>query len=279
MRCLLYSDEILSLLKEKLLSKNVDLSEAYEQLNNYRVNQKEKVNFRTSVNNLHPTFRRQLASDFPTTTHAIDLPIYIANQQSNSRIMIVAMDSLPPVPESSHWKNNSIDLRNEIGFWAPFSLIEDWSSPKGSMKSNLSFFQPLLENHSLYITDIYKLFYRKILSSGYKVSNRISTYTNLENLVHFEILLKEIEIVQPKAILVLGKSALNSMNPILTEVPSFGFPQYYVGEDKIPLLALPHISGAANGAKATFVNDEKFTFIESKTWNEKLARIALHQLT
>lgn len=278
MRSLLHSEGLLEVLKNNLLSRRVKIEEAYYQLDTYRDGRINQISFKIGIEELHDSFCKQITTDFPTTTHAIDLPIYLENDSSKSTLMVIALDSLPPIPESNHWKNSTLNLTKEVGFWAPFSLIDNWETPIGSMRSNLSFFQPLLESYSLYITDVYKLFYRKKLDQGYQVSNRIPAYQKLYPKVHFEILLNEINLVRPHAVLVLGKLAMQALSPLLIESPSEGFPAYKISERNTSVLALPHISGAANGAKVPYITSREFAFIEGKTWNEKLARIAIHQL-
>ncbi len=225
------------------------------------------------------------------TTLAIDLPIYLqAQKQTDQTLMICAMDPLPPLPTSSFWEGKTIRLQEEVGFWAPFSLIDNWEQPTGSMKSNLPFFRTLLQTHNLYITDIYKLFFRQKKPNGFVNSNAISAYTQLQNEkgenLHGSILAKEIECVKPQAIITLGNPARNQLltiNHLLNA--SAQTPQnwsvdlqYYRWNNQTPIISAPHISGAANGTKAAILNNPYFAAIPGKYQNERLARMVIEKL-
>ena len=200
------------------------------------------------------------------------------------------MDPLPPLPTSSFWEGKPIRLQEEVGFWAPFSLIDNWEQPTGSMKSNLPFFRTLLQTHNLYITDIYKLFFRQKKPTGFVNSNSISTYTQFRNEVgsflHGHILSKEIELIKPKAIITLGNAARQQLLAI-NELENGDMQdsqkwaahiQHYKWCQTLPILASPHISGAANGTKASILNNPKFANISGRFQNERLAKIILSQL-
>lgn len=278
MNSILYSKDLISILEDGLFYPGIGIEKAYKQLDEYRDRQRMEVDFVISKFELNSPFRSQVTLDSPTTTHAIDLPIYLRNDFAELRLMVLAMDSLPPEPESIHWQKREINLQTEICFWAPFSLIDDWNHPVGSMKSNLSFFKPLVSQFSVYVTDIYKLFYRKIEAHGFVLSNQIRSYTHLEDKVHFEILKREIDLVKPTAIIVLGKAALEALSTILLPNKGLIFPEYQITNFPCRVLALPHISGAANGAKSKFVKRPEFDFIQADSWNGKMALMALHQL-
>lgn len=225
------------------------------------------------------------------TTLAIDLPIYLqAQKQTDQTLMICAMDPLPPLPTSSFWEGKPIRLQEEVGFWAPFSLIDNWEQPTGSMKSNLPFFRTLLQTHNLYITDIYKLFFRQKKPNGFVNSNSIIAYTQIKNeagsSLHGRILSKEIELIKPKAIITLGNAARQQLLAI-NELENGDIQhskkwaaniQHYKWCQTLPILASPHISGSANGTKAAILNNSDFAAISGKYQNEKLARIIVNHL-
>lgn len=219
---------------------------------------------------------------------AIDLPIFLKAQKETAKtLMICAMDPLPPLPTSAFWHDKNIQFNETVGFWAPFSLIDDWNHPTGSMRTNISFFKTLLSNYNLYVTDIYKLFFRFEQSGNYIASNAIQEYTSLlgENgrSFHGNLLAKEIELVNPCAILTLGNAARDKLLAINYLLNNHLQPPTHWGDDfqqytwnnSIPLIASPHISGAANGAKAKIVSNERYKNINGVVQNERLANIVL----
>jgi hypothetical protein len=228
------------------------------------------------------------ANQHQLTTMAIDVPIFLKAQKETAKtIMICAMDPLPPLPTSAFWHNKNVQFNETVGFWAPFSLIDDWNHPTGSMRTNISFFKTLLSNYNLYVTDIYKLFFRFEQSGNYIASNAIQEYTSLlgENgrSFHGNILAKEIELVNPCAILTLGNAARDKLlainyllNNHLQPPTHWGDDfQQYLWNNSIPLIASPHISGAANGAKAKIVSNERYKNLNGLVQNERLANIVL----
>ena len=225
------------------------------------------------------------------TTMAIDYPIYIKSLSGNKKtLMVCAMDALPPIPTSDFWNERQVDFKKNIGFWAPFSLIENWNNPTGSMRTNLPFFQALQSEYNLYITDIYKLFFRLETGQGLVNSNSIQTYVQLcdkDNInIHGKILAHEIDIIRPDAIITLGNA---SRNALLTINAEMNFPtqnpsgwkddlQHYKWKNTTKIIASPHISGAANGAKTAILKNQKYEEIDGNYQNERLAKIVMQQL-
>lgn len=204
------------------------------------------------------------------------------------------MDSLPPEPDKlkdGHvFKRKAFDMSNNIGFWAPFSLIADWKNPTGSMSSNLAFFEKILENYNVYVTDIYKIFFRtrEQKNNKQKKSNQLSKYKNLKSdnrNAHAAILEKEIEIIRPNAIITLGNSSrdrLLELNKSFFDKGQCANPriapkwekelQEYKWKNKIDIISCPHISGGANGAKMQIINAHPLAKEEGYE-NKKLASI------
>lgn len=239
------------------------------------------------ISNLKEPFKSLLQLNLKNvTTVAIDFPIYFTSKiETKKTIMVCAMDSLPPIPTSSFWNDKNFDFTKNIGFWAPFSLIDNWQAPVGSMKTNIPFFRVLLDEYNLYITDVYKVFFR-IEKNGQLInSNTIAEYTELKNQegtnIHGYILSNEIEIIKPDAIVTLGNSARNKLLHInylinfdLQNATGWSNePQMYKWQNSIPIIAIPHISGAANGAKSAILNNSNYSSITGNYQNERLAKI------
>jgi uracil-DNA glycosylase len=234
---------------------------------------------------LHSPFIDLLESSPPSITYGIDLPVFIKSTQPHvTTVMICAMDPLPPEPNSPFWNDKNIDLEKEVGFGTPFNIGGDLTNPKGSMKSNIPFFRSLNEKYQLYITDIFKLFFRMQASDGLLSSNSYHPFTELKKgnkNIHASILAEEIRIVKPNAIITLGSASISKlleMNQLKN-----GFAQqkknftdslnFYKWNNEIPIVSSPHISGAANGAKSKIINQEIHKDLVSKYQNEKLALI------
>jgi len=273
-----YSSDVAKIIQSYIIDCNVENIYA-NLLNNgtvYNVINKSK---------LHSPFIDLLECSPPSITYGIDLPVFIKSTQVTfPTIMICAMDPLPPEPNSPFWKNKNIDLEKEVGFGTPFNIGGDLTNPKGSMKSNIPFFRSLNEKYQLYITDIFKLFFRIQLSDGLLASNSYHPYTELkkgnEN-IHASILAQEITIVKPHVIITLGSASISKlleMNQLIN-----GFVQqkknfsdslnFYKWNNEIPIISSPHISGAANGAKSKIINQDIHKDLVSKYQNEKLALI------
>jgi hypothetical protein len=187
---------------------------------------------------------------------------------SKETIIIVAMDPLSPLEQNK-------EAADVIGFWTPFSLIDNIKTGEKSFKSNYLFFAELIKYYNVYVTDIYKLFYR-LEEPKNKKSNSDSDFIELETTLHFSILNNEIETIKPKAIITLGN---NSRNTLLNHMKiktekwddiQLNYWQLESNTKLIPLISIPHISGAANGTSSFIL--KKYPELTG-TKNEKLAKL------
>lgn len=173
-------------------------------------------------------------------------------------------------------RNDTVDKKasNEIGFWVPFSIINNPAGQtKHSEKENLAFFHTLLDTYDLYVTDIFKLFYRQ----ENRVSNTISEFRKLP--VHCTILDAEIQIVNPSVILTLGNNARDAISEILSLPKPKWTDEIYKTKTKrgIEVVMVPHISGAANGSKAPILKNTAYADVSGKN-NVKYAQIIVKTL-
>jgi hypothetical protein len=202
-------------------------------------------------------------------TIGIDFPIFLSKGKNRPVLMICAMD---PLREES----DDISKIDEIGYWVPFSIINSMESKynKSSDRSNLSFFHAILETHDIYVTDIYKVFYRE----GQNVSNSQKEFKKLS--VHKEIFENEIKSIKPHSILTLGNDARDAICQILDLNPPTWSDDIYTTKSKedVNIIMVPHISGAARGAKAPILNNEFYKEIEGSD-NLKYARIIQHVIS
>jgi uracil-DNA glycosylase len=125
------------------------------------------------------------------------------------------------------------------------------------------------------VTDVYKLFYR-LEEPINKKSNSDFDFIELETTLHFSILNNEIETIKPKAIITLGN---NSRNTLLNHMKiktekwddiQLNYWQLESNTKLIPLISIPHISGAANGTSSLIL--KKYPGLTG-TKNEKLAKL------
>ena len=200
-------------------------------------------------------------------TIGVDFPVLLSKGENRPTMMVCAMD---PLRHDSKAKQPS----NEMGCWVPFSIINNPSKQtKHSEKENLSFFHSLLDTYDLYVTDIFKLFYR----TENKTSNTINDFKKLP--VHRNILDAEIKIIKPSAILTLGNNARDAICAIMSITKPNWTKEVYKTKSKhgIDLIMVPHISGAANGAKAPILNNPLYKNVVGKN-NMKYAQIIIKTL-
>lgn len=287
--------QIISLLEEKLIKPKNGLKDIYDRIKKYHeLSNKGNAIGNELVDVLHPSLlnKNQLVTCLQkenVTTMAIDFPIEIRESKNFHRptLMICALDSLPPDTSDNsfenHWKiffskeNYLESLGNHITPWAPFSLIENWKLEKGSFKQNISFFSTLFNNYDLYVTDIYKLFYR--------INNKRSTGMHGENEIKIfnSILQSEIEIIKPDAIVTLGNNSRNAVLNFLKVAPEKWLDDVQAknnwnsGNVKTKIVSIPHISGAANGVKSKIIKNPKYNDVSGEN-TVKLAGIVIKNI-
>lgn len=263
--------DIKVLLKNKLINPKVGIDAVYNWLFDYFKNQ---FNGDVALSDIS-LFKNELTDQFALIknknirTIGIDFPIFLSKEKNRPVLMICAMDPLRA--ETNETLNN-----DEIGFWVPFSVINsiDSKNNKSSDRSNLTFFHTLLETHDIYVTDIYKVFYRE----GQSISNTQKEYTK-KNPVHKDILDNEIKIIKPQAILTLGNDARDAICQILYLNPPTWTDKIYStkSEENYKIIMVPHISGAANGTKTKILNNLLYKSIDGEN-NVKYARIIINAL-
>ena len=286
------NQKIIALLETSLIKPNVGLDEVYDRIIRYynRSNQiieKASEEDKLELDKILPANflqKKDLVGSFsylrtePIRTMAIDFPIHLKLDKRNRKtIMVCAMDSLPPNDEKAEIRNAIYKDSNGIIPWAPFSIIYNWDLAKGSSKLNIDFFRTLFKECDLYVTDIYKMFFRTGPIGSDVRSNTLPRYVT-ENLdAHRAILEKEIEIINPDIILTLGNNSRNALYSLYKLKPEKWGDDYQdaVWTDTAKkIISIPHISGAANGAKVKILSNPKYKSVLGAN-NEKLANIVL----
>jgi uracil-DNA glycosylase len=280
---------VLDMLQEKLFLPNVNLTHTYKQISSYHLPGNKEIKA-TKIDSLQEPFRSFIYNNSSRTTLAVDLPVLVSRNSNRPVVMICAMDALPPIPESNFWEGKLVNHSYDVGLGVPFSLVVDWTVSKGSLFSNLAFFKELLQHFDLYITDIYKLFFRISTGNSYINSNTIHDYTRLQTTggenIHASILEAEIDIVQPKLIITLGSASRGALALLMKQNNNTAFQlqawsenlQHYKWNSQIPWIASPHISNAANGTKKLLLQNSNYNHIQGQYANERLARIIIHEI-
>ena len=278
-------NKIIVLLENTLVKPSNGLKEIYDRIKAY-YNRSLEINVKPTQDDLHELneilpndllSKHDLVGGFSylkqeeIRTIAIDFPILISNNFNKKKIMICALDSLPP---------NIGGITESINVWAPFSLNYNWNLATKSSKQNIIFFNTLLECANLYVTDLYKLFFRRGLEGTDNRSNQDHYYTSKNVETHKYILEQEIEIIKPDLILTLGNNSRNVIYSI-TNTPVKKWDDDIMSgtwlDGVTKIVSIPHISGAANGAKSKLLKNSKYENIQAKG-NKKLAHILLSEI-
>jgi hypothetical protein len=192
----------------------------------------EKDELINRIKEIENTSRRTMAIDFPVVLKSL-------NENVVDTILVASMD-----PLTANITQDEI-AKSKIGTWVPFSLVDSDTTGEKAFKSNRAFFIELLKKYHVYVTDIYKLFYRAGNHPSDVRSNSLNEYTSL--ICHQIILKKEIEVINPKAIVTLGNSSRNAVYAMKGLVPKAAWGDVQVNYwDKTPIISIPHMSGAAN---------------------------------
>jgi hypothetical protein len=264
--------EIKELLKSKVVNPSCGIDLIYQAFDAYfneqydlPVERLEEFDYQLSKFDLAADF--SVLKDLSVRTIGIDFPIKLSKGKNRPTLMICAMDPLRADNEQKLPEDKLTD-------WAPFSVIKNPSKEnKYSEKENLQFFYSLLKDFDLYLTDIYKIFYRE----GNKISNKIKAYTDLT--IHREILESEINVVNPAVILTLGNGARDAICHLYHLTPPKWNNEIFKTnlDNNRSLVMVPHISGAANGSKAPILNNPKYASVTGVN-NGKYANIILSEI-
>lgn len=183
-------------------------------------------------------------------THlGIDFPIWFDLKNNEpSNIMLLGLD-----PLRSHCFPD-----DKVWLGTPYALhCSEFRESYRYTKKYFDFIQQLSIENGVYITDASKVFYRL------KDNRSTNSVDFWQQPIHFEILKKEIEIVNPKLIITLGSVAAHIMSGTRiksTDKINFQLATYNKNIDEnlnlgsTPLLCLPHLSNANNSNINKFLN-------------------------
>lgn len=203
-----------------------------------------------------------------------DIPSWFNLQESNN-IMVLGLDPL----------RAGRDNINQVEFGTPYAFhIKDLREKVNKTKKYFDFIQQLSNENGLYITDVAKIFYR--LKENY-AKRSTHDITFWQKPIHFEILKKEIEIIKPKLIITLGAVAAHVMSgKRIKSTNKIDFKLHTYNKSKnqelnlgnTPLLCLPHLSNANNGAINKFLENHKELLNYPKNQVESYVELANKRL-
>lgn len=195
-----------------------------------------------SANYALPSLSCCLGIDFPTWIN------FKNSKEKRKRIMIVGIDPL-----------RTTGSTQEVSIGTPYALHHK-AMREGRTREYWKFIALLAQEYSVYITDIYKVFfYEGNLKSARSYNNK----EFINNEYHHTILTKEIEIIDPNIIITMGTLATSivfSGDPKLFSPIS----KYNVFENSLKyehtntdLIPMVHLSGASRGGQKAFLDANK----------------------
>lgn len=181
-------------ISEYLFKTKVNIEDIYNKIYNYK---KEEEPIELDINNLQPFFNKwkNIGTDFQ-----IDLPYWVSPNNNKTKIMIIGQDA----------NNDGTKNPDKVLINSPFS--------SHSQQPNIynQIFNKLIKQNNVYLTDLYKLFFRKQYESEYFKTTIKSHKCNdyIYNEIHYKILQSEINIVKPDLIVAFGNKARNACSII-----------------------------------------------------------------
>jgi hypothetical protein len=168
-------------------------------------------------------YLKEKGIDLTKQSHlGIDLPISYTGEQDGDKIMFIAQDP----------KRNKGGI-GKISIGTPFSL-----GTKGGRETNRNsywnFIEPFAKTNSIYITDVYKIYFKK-----HKDNEALANEFN-QSEIHQEILKNEIKEFNPTKIITIGKKAKIAVTSIM-DIQLHKY-DYHVVKNGIEYFFVPHLS-------------------------------------
>jgi len=179
-------------------------------------------------------------------SYGIDLPVWFSDRNENKKkIFLLATDPMRGINDKEVADLNS-----------PFSIHAS------SNNNYYSAIKKLSNKYDIYITDIYKLFYREKTNKR-QVSSLSSKFTSLD--IHARLINREIAIFKPDLILCLGKHPLHGLYnlgkwelPPKSTIGKLVQYNYITNNREIPTFAIPHASSIAAKWAQTFLKNNNW---------------------
>ncbi|WP_419801405.1 uracil-DNA glycosylase family protein [Mucilaginibacter sp.] len=180
----------------------------------------------------------------------VDYPTWFNINSSNTkRIMILGID---PLRNKNAFNSEGAGINTEAIIGTPYALHRKSmrEGKDGKDKSYWEFIKSMLnKNYGIYLTDIFKIYF--MIENKRSYDHKIFIKNEQKHLK--QILDKEIEIIKPDLIIVLGNKPLGFLceqKIKLTDKISTNL-EY----NNTPILPMVHLSGLASGGRKTFINN------------------------
>jgi len=137
--------------------------------------------------------------------HGIDFPYWINWGEEKAKIMVIGINANRKLKDWKEFKQNEQEqLLINSGWGAHNEFKFD--------KEYYNYFSSLSENSSFYFTDFQKLFFWWDCEAAKHNSYAHESFVSAANMVHKQILLDEIKIIQPKIIIAFGNQVPEALN-------------------------------------------------------------------
>jgi len=193
-----------------------------------------------------------IASDFHIPDNkslvGIDFPTWFNINTSNTkRIMILGIDPLRSVNAFEGY-----DLNNQTLIGTPYAMHRKSmrEGNQGILRSYWGFVKSLIDkNYGIYLTDIFKVYF---MSQNQRSYNHKYFIENKQKHLK-QILEKEIEMINPDLIIVLGNKPLNLLGIQKIKITNkISKNLEYNGRSILPMV---HLSGLASGGRKKFISN------------------------
>ncbi len=207
-----------------------------------------------------------LGIDFPIWFDTLNYNDIVDNKK---RIMIIGID---PLRNEKSFNNFKADKSQDVIIGTPYAL-HNLKIRSGHTKHYWGLINKLSTKHFVYLTDIYKVFFYTDIS---KKERSYVYYRNKHEFEkHIELLEREIELVKPNLILILGAESYRQLfagrqAPKLTEAVEKNVILYR----NYPVLPMVHLSGSTR--KKTILNFlaiNNVEFDQTKNYGEHYYKI------
>ncbi|WP_445737855.1 uracil-DNA glycosylase family protein [Mariniflexile sp.] len=200
----------------------------------------------------------------------VDLPFYFGNiEASKKRIMIIGLDPLrskSAFEKAEKSNGNKANIYEDVLLSTPYALHSK-AVREGKTNNYWKIIEGLKDDNFIYLTDLYKTFFKTNVSSKVTRSYNYYKQENVSNNSR-EILLKEIELIKPDVIVTFGNDVKYAIGELVDKkIPTLSKESEIIIADNlggIPILPFVHPAARYSKLKSFFINND-FNINEIKT--------------